>query len=118
MVTTLSLFCFLFVIVYLIIGKLNIYNRSSVVRSLLAVRSVEHIFTDGLVPDEDVMLTGTILEEHFIGLTVHLLGGGEEAVRVSVLLVVDLLHLGPELQTGLVQLAALTEREEREEREE
>ena len=105
---------FIIVTLYLIIGKLNIYNRSSVVRSLLAVRSVEHVFTDGLVPDEDVMLTGTVLEEHFIGLTLHLLGGGEQPVRVS-LLVVDLLHLGPELQASLVQLTAVTEREEREE---
>ena len=101
--------------VYLIIGKLNIYDRLSVVRSLLAVRGVEHIFTDGLLRDEDIVFTGAVIEECRIGLTVHLLGGGEQRVGEPVL-VVDLLHLGPVLHAGLLQLAATTDTEEREEK--
>ena len=79
---------------------------------------MEHIFTDGLLPGEDVVSTGAVIQECLIGLTGHLLGGGEETVRVLVLLVVDLLHLGPVLQAGLVQLTlpSGTHREEREEK--
>ena len=75
----------------------------SAVPPLLAVRSVEHIFTNGLILDEDIMFTSIVLEEHFISLTVDLMSCREETVWIFVL-VVDLLHLGPELEALLIQL--------------
>ena len=60
------------------------------------------------------MFTSIVLEEHFISLTDDLVSCREETVWIFVL-VVDLLHLGSELEALLIQLAASTHRKEIEE---